>query len=82
MALSTIAITEASKPGPRCTVCITLAQLPKPDAEQLEAWLADPAITLKAINKAVQDDPDTPNLGYTAIQRHVRGECAAGKQYR
>lgn len=81
MALSKTTLHQAPK-RLRCSVCIALRDLPKPDGDQLVAWLEDPTIEFATIARECAADPDTPNLGSFALSRHARGDCDSGTRGR
>lgn len=83
MALSTKAdLNLAVKKGPTCSVCTTLAALPKEDAAVLIGWLKNPAYAFTVIAQQTADDPDTPTLRPETLSRHARGQCDAGVRLR
>lgn len=75
--LSDLIVAENRATGPRCTVAIALATLPRDVVADLRAAMADAAVTSSGISRALA------KLGHSlspyTLQRHRRGECGCGK---
>ncbi len=81
MALADLATTtERPAPAPRCAVCVALALLPEADRDDLEKALHNPYAAPRLIAA------ELTLIGHTVraftVNRHIRGECAAGEVYR
>lgn len=75
MSLSDALKAESSKrPGPRCTVCIVSASLPKSDADALNSAMADLAVTSSAIARALQSEGH--EVRAETVRRHRHKECS------
>lgn len=69
--------------GPRCLVCVALANLDPADAKALRGHLSNPAWRYTELSDALAADKDTPlDLKPFILARHARGECAAGERLR
>lgn len=82
MALADLA-SATSRPsirGPRCGVCIALAILDPPDVADLNAALRNQHAAPRLIAAELQE-MGLPVKAFT-VNRHIRGECAAGEVYR
>lgn len=69
-----LAAEAAKKPGPRCTVCLLSASLPKADRDALTAALDNLAITSAAISRALLSEGHT--VRSETIRRHRARECS------
>lgn len=63
----------AKQQGPRCSMCILLAGLPKPERDALNNALADKRYTTAAISRALMSEGH--NLNATTVGRHRNKEC-------
>lgn len=75
MSLSDALKYEASrKPGPRCSICILIPTLDKPEAAALVAALDDGAVTSSAISRALNSEGH--EIRAETVRRHRAKECA------
>lgn len=71
-------LAESSRPGPKCTLTLAKGVLDESDAADLEAALADQAITNAVIAKALRARGF--NVADQAVARHRRKVCACGSR--
>ena len=68
---------ETDRPGPKCRTGILLEELPKDDAADLRAALADPTVAGSMIARALT------KLGHPmqaqSIVRHRKGDCGCDR---
>lgn len=80
MALSDIASTltdPESVPWRTCGVCHALDGMSAEDAATLRGLLADRRVKFSDLERALLEDPDSPNIDRQALSRHARGGCQA-----
>lgn len=77
MAISDLpeAPTTLNMPGPACTVCRVLADLPDTEATALAALLSNNAWRYQELSDALAAEGH--DLPAQALSRHARGRCAA-----
>lgn len=75
MSLADLAKSEppAIRKGPSCSVCRTLGRLPAPEADALNALMADTRWTYKNLSRALEGNGIT--LPPHRLAYHARGEC-------
>lgn len=75
MALSDALKFETSKrPGPRCTLCVARASLPKSDQTALDGALTDLSVTSAAIARALVSEGH--DIRSETVRRHRSHECS------
>lgn len=83
MALADIAANlTGGLPHQTCGTCHALAQMGDDDAATLRRLLADRSVKFKALAALMEADPETPNVEWSALSRHARGECSARERSR
>lgn len=88
MAISDLAKTKpvAPKPGPDCTVCLAMKELPPKDAAGLLSMLSDKRRPYSEIAQRIAKDKETPqwvrDILESTYRRHARGNCAARERLR
>lgn len=72
--------TPTTPPGPTCTVCQKLAELPDPEANALRALMANPAWRYQVLAERLRSEGVDLSAG--SLSRHARGRCLAREKLR
>ena len=67
-------IETTRRPGPRCTLCMTITKLPPADVASLQDAMDDKGVTSSAISRALVSEGY--DIRSETVRRHRKNECA------